>query len=277
MVNLDQLMALDLLIWLRTSERAAGLAHTNQSTISRRSRAVLDRFELRLSRRRDGWQPAGDTHLLMLERQVHQQARFLGRQPLRLHVPYWTRCLALHGLPDGWCANPAASTLVCESPVALLRERVIDACLVTPTQLPACTDGLLLLDLYSRPIALTLFHQGRPAEAVDRFRRQRDRGALCLRRMPFLPESCVERSRDWLGLLTQSAVPSRPQPDADLASVAFLTPEMREVQQASCWVEEGFEPFPYTEWLVVLAENAQQAAVERLQEHLQALFTPVAR
>ena len=272
MVNLDHLEALDLMMWLGTSQRAAALAHTDQSTISRRSRSALQAFRLGLRRGRGGWRPSGDSSLLSLERQVHQRVRFMGRQPLRLQVPLWSRRFALGDLPAGWQANPPEGGVVCDDPVALLRERVIDACLITPTQLPALSDDLSLLDLQRRPIELTLFDpapqqapRGRRGDSV------RSKG-LQLLLMPFLPSSCRRRSRDWFNTLEAA---DRFGPPGEGAYVAFLTPEMREVVALPWRVAPSVQPYPYVERLAVLAANATEPAVQRLQEHLcQRLVAP---
>jgi len=283
MVNLDSLAALDLLIWLGTTERAAALAQTNQSTASRRSRGALQAFQLRLGRSRDGWVPSGDTALLAMERRVHQQARFLGKQPLRLQLPSWSRAMALRHLPEGWCANPELGGWVCDNPVQLLRDRVIDACLITPTQLPQQVDDLLLLDLYRRPIELTVFDGG--SDGVHRpSGRSLPPGRLHLRLLPFLPRSCRERSIQWFDALHPVPVvePSgkgrqpRPIPGDPALPVAFLTPEMREVQDQPCAVMQGLDPYPYVERLAVLADNVAQPALKRLQEHLLAQFASLA-
>ena len=272
MVNLDHLAALDLLLWLGTTERAAVLANTNQSTISRRSRVVLQTFQLELGRSVDGWRPRGDTSLLRLERQVHQRARFLGKQPLRLQVPYWSRDHVLRRPPEGWCTNPALPALVCHDPVTLLRERVIDACLVTPTQLPGEVDDLLLLDLYRRPIELTVLAGAhRQPSALPSFSSLQREG-LHLNLLPFLPRSCQARTREWFAALTDSTLPA-----ADgVIPVAFLTPEMREVQERPWWVVDAIEPYPYVERLAVLAENASEPALQRLQDQLLGQFTTIA-
>ena len=284
MVNLDSLAALDLVLWLGTTERAAALAHSNQSTVSRRSRTVLQTFQLRLARSRDGWMPRGNSSLLALERRVHQRARFLGKQPLRLQVPCWSHPRALRHLPEGWCANPQQSGWVCENPVGLLRDRVIDACLITPTQLPWPTEDLLLLDLYRRPIELTVFDGGLSDAHQPSDLPARTAGPLHLRLLPFLPRSCRDRSREWFDALHGSAQAEGPSAGGvcrsisghDPVSVAFLTPEMREAQERPWIVDAGLEPYPYVERLAVLVENAGQPAIQRLQEHLLEQFAPLA-
>lgn len=284
MVNLDHLAALDLLLWLGTTERAAALANTNQSTISRRSRVALQAFRLELGRSADGWRPRGDTTLLALERQVHQRARFRGKHPLRLQVPYWSRTEVLQRLPEGWCTNPALGGGACEDPVGLLRERVIDACLVTPTQLPAEADDLLLLDLHRRPIELTVLaspHRQVP-NAPDWPSLQR--GGLHLDLLSFLPRSCQVRSREWFASLMGTA-PSATDgsrstrgstPADDATRVAFLTPEMREAQDRPWRVVDVMEPYPYVERLAVLAENASEPALHQLQDQLLGQFMSIA-
>jgi hypothetical protein len=286
MVTQEQLAALDFLIWLKTSEQAAQLAFSDQSTICRRTQTVLRQFGLKLERGPSGRRPAGDLELLDLERQVHQQARFRGHHPLRLHVPYWTRREALRDLPEGWCANPLVPGLVCDDPVTLLREHILDACLVTPTQLPACQDDLVLLELYERPIQLILFprSQEHPADVRDRFWWQRENGHLDLRLLPFLPESCRQRSSDWFKALDASSGDSpgtlrRLEPSryaGESLTVAFLTPEMRAAQDWPSLVEDTVQPYPYVERLAVLADHAAEPAVLRLQEQLMARFAPQA-
>ena len=286
MVTQEQLAALDLLIWLKTTEQAAQLAFSNQSTICRRTQAVLRQFGLKLERDPSGRRPTGDLALLDLERQVHQQARFRGHHPLRLHVPYWTRREALRDLPEGWCANPLVPDLVCDDPVTLLREHILDACLVTPTQLPACQDDLVLLDLYRRPIQLILFPRSddHPTDVRDRFWWQQENGRLDLLLMPFLPESCRQRSGDWFKALEAGpgSAPERlrrlePSRYAGQSlTVAFLTPEMKAAQDWPGQVEDTVQPYPYVERLAVLADHAAEPAVLRLQEQLVARFAPQA-
>lgn len=269
MVNLDHLAALDLLLWLGTTERAATLACTSQSTISRRSRIALQAFDLRLGRNSDGLWPQGDTSLLALERQVHQRARFQGRQLLRLQVPQWSRDGVLRHLPQGWCTNPALPGLVCDDPVALLRARVIDACLLTPTQVPAAADDLLLLDVLRRPIELAVLDAaaGEPSRSPA--------GGLHLDLLPFLPRSCRVRSQEWFAALSVSvseAVWSRAPESSSQARdgmrVAFLTPEMRALEDRPWTVVDAMPPYPYVERLAVLADNAGVPALQQLQERL---------
>lgn len=277
MVTLDQLAALDLLLWQGSGERAAQLGGTNQSTISRRCRATLQVFGLSLQRGSVGWSIRGECELLHLERRVHQRARFLGRLPLRLQVPFWTRSTVLRHIPDGICANTFSSGVVCENPVRLLRERVIDAALVPSCQLPEASDDLLLVPLYGRPIELTVLNYGGIANPRDAFLRGCEEGELELQAMTFLPQSC-QRNAARLFSLLNAGEPVHRSKRTTLAGglesgigIAFLTPEMRSAQPLPFQLEPGFEPYPYKEWLMVLAENAREAALQRLQEQLREL------
>ena len=241
MVSLDQLEALDLLIWLGTSERAGRMARTNQSTISRRSRQVLRTFELHLSRSSDGWRTRGNESLLALERQLHQHARLLGHRPLRLQAPFWTGHRRLRRLPPGWRVNPPSAMAVCENPVALLRSHVIDAALLTPTQMPPEQDDLVCMEIYGSPIELTVLTEGGLSDPLGAYQALRELGALVLRQPSFLPHSCLLRCQDWFNELLpgtdRSELPARRSlsrtTTTEMAtglSVAFLTPEMRRVQ-----------------------------------------------
>jgi hypothetical protein len=292
MVTLDQLAALDLLLWLTGSHRAACLERTNQSTIVRRAQAVEACFGVAIRRDPQGWSVDGDTQLLAMERLLHQRARLLGYRPLRLHSPFWTLRTGLSRLPSGWCANPATATAVCENPLELLRERVIDAALLTPTQMPASTEGLAVFELVHRPIELTLFPQADPVQAFRSFERLRASGALVLRSPSFLPRSCLQRCRAWFRELLDgtplgagddnpraaSIGPghdrSHPAGDPGALRVAFLTPEMQRVQGLPCHAAGDVPPRPYVERMVVLAELVEERPLLTLHRHLQSVMQP---
>ena len=79
MVTEEQLAALDLMLWLGSSDRAAEVYFSNQSTISRRHTKVLRLFGIELKRSKRQLEVSGDLRLLDLERQVHQMARLKRR------------------------------------------------------------------------------------------------------------------------------------------------------------------------------------------------------
>ena len=142
MVTEEQLAALDLTLWLGSTERAAEVDFSNQSTISRRHHKVLRQFGIELNRTKRQLEVSGDLQLLDLERQVHQLARLKRRLGLRLQVPFWLQNKPGVVPPEGWSMNPQRVDLNCTDPVTLLREHVLDACLATPTQIPSDRDDL---------------------------------------------------------------------------------------------------------------------------------------
>ena len=72
MVTEEQLSALDLTLWLGSTERAAEVDFSNQSTISRRHHKGLRQFGIELKRTKRELEVSGDLQLLDLERQVHR-------------------------------------------------------------------------------------------------------------------------------------------------------------------------------------------------------------
>ena len=279
MVSEEQLAALDVTLWLGSTERAAEFDFTNQSTVSRRHRKVLHQFGIELKRTKSELEASGDLQLLDMERQVHQMARLKRRRNLRLQVPFWL--LNSPGLvpPEGWRMNPQRANLSCTDPVTLVREHVLDACLATPTQIPDDRDDLFILDLYHRPIDLTLLARNdqSPSDIEDRFQWSLENGNLHLKLMPFLPASCHERSQQWFENLLTIARPERQEAMAIRPSrhsgqsflVAYLTEEMRMAQPMQYQVHQDFDSFTYTEHLVILAQHANEPAILALVESLQ--------
>ena len=279
MVTEEQLAALDLTLWLGSTERAAEVDFSNQSTISRRHHKVLRQFGIELNRTKRELEVSGDLQLLDLERQVHQLARLKRRLGLRLQIPFWLQNKPGVVPPEGWSMNPQRADLSCTDPVTLLREHVLDACLATPTQIPETRDDLFILELHNRPINLTLLNRDDQSESdlEDRFQWSLERGNLQLRLMPFLPASCRERSQEWFEELLTTNQPERHKTMALRPSrhsgqsflMAYLTPEMRAAQPLPWQVDQNFEPYTYTEHLVVLAQHANEPAVLALLESLQ--------
>lgn len=105
MVALEQIEALDLLLWLRTGADAACQAICDQSSITRRVSAVLHAIGLQL-RRGYELQLLGDLTLIRLPRLVHQQARFLGHRPLRLEATHYIRAQLQNPSIRGWTLGP---------------------------------------------------------------------------------------------------------------------------------------------------------------------------
>ncbi len=155
MVGLEELAALDLQIWLRTGPQAARALGCNQSTISRRVERTLGVFRLKLHRRGGEWHLRGHLQLLRMQRELHQCARFLGQEPLRLEIsPLMVPLLAQPPLP-GWRLG-RGDMLGLLRPLQLLRERILDAWLIdNSVDLPAPEDPeFVRFDLARYPLWL---------------------------------------------------------------------------------------------------------------------------
>ena len=279
MVTEEQLSALDLTIWLGSTDHAANAAYTNQSTISRRNQKVLKQFEIQLKRSESTLVVCGDLQLLDLERQVHQLVRLRHRKRLRIQAPFWLQKNIEIDLPEGWTMNPVRDDFSCADPITLLREHVLDACLATPTQLPRERDDLIVVELHQRPINLCLLNQSGHSqnELKDHFRWSLENNNLELKLMPFLPTSCLERSKAWIEELTSNGQRNRneamalrtSQHSGQSFAVSYLTPEMRMAQEMPWEVDDHFEPYPYIEHLVVLAKHANEPSILALMKDLE--------
>ena len=152
MISVEWLEALDHMIWLRTGQRAADALDCTQPTVSRNSRKCLNTFELRLERSRSEWTLIGDTQLLNLERQVHQQRRWIRNLTLRLEGQHWS----LPGRDQLNLPNWQLGTfnqLDYDQPLALLEDGVIDAWICSASDAPL-RPGLTGLQLTTMPMHL---------------------------------------------------------------------------------------------------------------------------
>lgn len=271
MVNLEQLDALDTLLWMRGSSAAGKATYSSQSTIIRRSRQALRILGIDLYRGRNQWRILGDQVLLDLERQVHQEARFQGRRRLRLHMPWWTsRLLLLHAesgeqLTDRWVCHPHAVQDRADDPISLLKERVIDACLVTPTQLPSVDSELHAFDVYKDYIHLIAF-TGDGARLVPE---KGDAAGCRLKLFDFLPHSCKHASKLWFerrcGI---ENLDSRESEDSlPFVDVAYLTATMTQALEIAVGQDRS-SPRPYIEQLVVRKDYQDHPAVQQLLSEL---------
>lgn len=162
MVTLDDLAGLDLFLWNGSGPKAASLLRCNQSTISRRVQRCTEVFGLRLKRRQGEWVLSHQSLLLQMEREIHQLTRLLGQSPLRLEGFPSGSALLVKPPPPGWFIGPldAVGTL---SPLALLRDRVIDAWLTDAAEdLPPSLDfPARVWPLARQPVTL-LAHPNHP-------------------------------------------------------------------------------------------------------------------
>ena len=152
MVDLDTLAALDGLQWLRTGEEVCKRTSVSPASVSRQSRKCLELFGLDLQRIDGEWNTVGDASLLQQERRVHQAARWLGRRPLRLEATYWSGPLLCSPVPEGWLLGVCNIVGVARN-LHLVRERIVDACLVGLPDLPDENDAeLVSISLSSMPV-----------------------------------------------------------------------------------------------------------------------------
>ena len=155
LVSVDQLNAFDLLVWLRTGERAADRLRCSQPTVSRSAKHVASVFGLDLHRIGGEWTYSGHPKLLNHLRKVHQQSRWLRHEPLRLEAHYCNGPLLLEPCPAGWICG-GFDFLEIQSPLALLRDGVIDAWLGVYPDVPQHDPELAVIHLTRQPTLLTL-------------------------------------------------------------------------------------------------------------------------
>jgi len=230
MVDLDELAALDLTLWLRHGATVAERLFCNPSTISRRLGRTRSVFALQLKRCQGEWELERPSLLLQLEREVHQFARVLGQAPLRLEICPYLQRLAQPPY-EGWMLGVGDHFGVVR-PLALLADRVIDAWLCDSLQdVPQGPDSpFAVLPLVAMPVVVA-------ADAAHPLVGVPGVGPADLQRFPSLalaPEAYpVSRGRmaAW-GLANGSRPEFLPRYDpldwegitADRATLAYATP-----------------------------------------------------
>lgn len=282
MVDREYLEALDVMLWMSGSHRAAAITFTNQSTVIRRAHTVLSIFDGEIQRSTTGWRVGGANELLRMERCIHQRFRIRGRRPLRLHAPGWSSSYQWRLSTCPWLVNPSLESHACENPLELLTERIIDGCLLTPTQIaqisPDRAADLVMIPIYRSAIDFVVWpRQPSVAEAVESmpqrvFRSSSARFSLHL--FPILPRSCRINSQIWFQQLTDldpEMLSHSGGPEAGTYLAAFLTPEMQRALRLPFAVDRSFVR-PYTETLVFLAEHAVEPSMHQLVDALLAHF-----
>jgi hypothetical protein len=125
MVTIEQLEALDLLLWWRSGAAATVHCLCDESTITRRVQSALKAFGLKLIRGQE-FQLQGEQTLIGLQRIVHQHARFCNHRPLRLEATHYISSQLTSPPVPGWmlgpCHHRGYGTLL-----SLLQNRIIDA------------------------------------------------------------------------------------------------------------------------------------------------------
>ena len=244
MVSQDDLAGLDLFLWHGNGPRAAHDLQCNQSTISRRVRRCLEVFGLRLKRRQGEWVLSDRSLLLRMEREIHQLARLLGQHPLRLEGFPSGAAPLLHPPPPGWTVGPLDPVGI-EHPLALLRDRVIDAWLTDAADdLPPSQDfPSVVWPLARQPITL-LAHPNHPLAGEAHL----TLADLLRFPAPIIPAKGFPRSHAIcadIGLGTLEVAKRRYDPacwegqTADQVSLAFSTPLNAQVFPALVSLDSG--------------------------------------
>ncbi len=152
MVDLDALTALDALQWLRTGEEVCRRFAMSPPTVSRKSRKCLDLFGLDLERIQGEWHTVGDVSILLLERRLHQAARWMGHRPLRLEATYWSGPLLCTPTPERWILG-LSNIVGMPRNLQLVRDRIVDVCISGLPDVPAADDPeLTSMALSSMPV-----------------------------------------------------------------------------------------------------------------------------
>jgi len=116
-------------LWLRSGVAASLLCLCDESSITRRSRAALKIFGLKLIKSIE-FQLIGNIELLNYQRDVHQKARFLGYRPLRLEATHYIKQYLSKPPVPGWHLG-SCDHRGNESLLLLLSERIIDAYIIS--------------------------------------------------------------------------------------------------------------------------------------------------
>jgi hypothetical protein len=288
MVDQEHLEALDAMLWMASSHRAAAIVHANQSTVIRRACHVLSIFGGDVERGSSGWRIRNTSSLLRMERQVHQLFRFRGSKPLRLHAQFWTsRGLQQREIPH-WIFNPSCEFHSCANPLELLTERIIDACLLSPPQAelisPAQANQPMMLPLYHGAINLVVWPWQDAASVAPASRpavsSNNKSSRFQLHLFPFFSDPCRTKSQLAFQMLDDRHLQNmavRVDGDSGLYEAAFLTHEMHRSLRLPPHVLDDSLPCPYTETLVFLAEHAGEPSMHQLVDTLRHHFSGLPR
>ena len=126
MVTRDQLDALDLLVWLGTTQQAAQRLGCNQTTVNRWVIGCSSQLSIEIRRMGANHRLSGDLDLLALERQIHQLIRLRRHENLRLEATHCTAHLLQNPPLQGWVLGNFDHHGV-HRMHDLLRQRVVDA------------------------------------------------------------------------------------------------------------------------------------------------------
>jgi hypothetical protein len=278
LVELHVLQALDALLWLRSAEQVERRYGTTEATVSRYRNRCLRLFDLAMERRQGEWELIGDTTVLQLEREVHQQARWRGYAPLRLEATYWSAPLLLQPPLPGWILGESNIVGV-RRLFQLLEERVIDAAILGLPDLPTSANpALTAIPLIHMPVFFVVA-AGHP------LLRRRPLGFADIAEFPSLALPAgsyplVEKALRRLGLWNDGVRMSRYRRDQwegraehELV-VGYGTALSLEVSGANLCRLPLELPFASGDALVLRREQEDHPLVQRLLKALHARYAP---
>jgi hypothetical protein len=271
MISVEELEALDLSLWLKTGEHAANMLHCNQSTISRRKLKVLSVFDASRGRTKAIWDMKSSSQsLLKMEREVHQWYRLTKTSKLRIQIPYWSYGILRPILPENILCNPPFSSVLCDNPLELLRSRIIDGCILTPTQLKdVFCDDLEIIGLYKSQI--NLYHLPPPERSSSPIARPslfHDDCRLVV--APFLPDSCrISCAQRYLDL-TACSEPETSGSEFQF-DLSFLTPLMASTFDNAIEMDDQLN-WQYKEYFVVLKSLSLHSQIQNIADLIRQAF-----
>lgn len=195
MLQVEELDALDLLLWLGSGSDAAARLGCSQSTISRRTNHCVALFDLRFQRSTTGEPLTNQDDLLTLQRQVHQLHRLRQGSGLRLDASLLAAPLLGQGVARGWLLGHLDG-LGWKRPVQLLQERILDAWITAMGQelTAEASADLCCVPLLRCPLQLA-------AERDHPLLLERGLRLSDVERLPRLapPQGCYPRTEQLLG------------------------------------------------------------------------------
>jgi len=276
MIGVDDLELFDLYHWLGNGRLVAGLAHCNQSTVSRSMQRVHECLLEMDCLDSSFLISAGSSNLMMMERHIHQLYRFIKQARLRLHSTHWTNRIIQSTLPGPWIVNPLQCIESSFDSLYLLDSHLIDALITEGIQRPADHDERYsCFDLYQSPVQLVTTPDS--VLALETGFSPSDIGQLAR----ITPQSYMcSQAKHFARQLFTEIFPVSKSFDGhqDKANLAWSIPTFTWVDPHAVEVDFGIDySHRYVESLVVLKEHAESSAVHQLVSFLRSSFHAMAR
>ena len=157
LVSLDLLDSFDGLIWMQSGKQVGDQFQQHQTTVSRNQKKCAQTFGLILKKENGIWTVDGDKRLLHLEREVHQEARFQQKAPLRLETNGWMKGLLCSPMSEG-CITGSCKPLGVNRCLSLLDSCIVDAWLCPLPDAPDEDNALGIHALCKMPMRLMVSH-----------------------------------------------------------------------------------------------------------------------